>query len=793
MMEILLRQRLAASCAIAALALCACGQSNPPGGNATPPTGSTPDAAPGTVTAPPPAAPLLATVLTDDEHITVRTAAGAVEVDRAPFALSFENADGDVVLASTPQPATPLLLRPADVQRAPGGGDTADAPALYAPISFLVGTAVQQQFAASFWVGNMLAATSSGVEYQLTDVQSVSETANGVSMVVATSDPTGRVANVLVESDQNGSFSVSVRLNPVNQDVPLISAAFASPADESFRGFGGRRDRIDQRGQDFINWAEEFSQTPEAADFASQDGAVPNPLFLAGYQFPTGPQGAYYVQSQFISPGRYGFLLDRDELSHWRMASDRDDAWAVEVAGGALDFVVVPGESANAINRLTGLTGRHRLPPDWAFGPMLSDAVQSGGEAAAVYAADVQESLDMIEALDLDVSAFIFEGWVGLQDAGTYESTIARLQAMDIQPLTYYRPWVAQGDDHLERHEAYQEAIDGGFVATNAAGEPFLFGSPLVENGQAALIDFTNPEARVWWKDQIKETLDDGVVGFMQDFGEQTFVDMVFADGSTGLEMHNRYAVLFHETTREAFDEWIADNGGDPWFFVRMGYSGRPGSPAFESSSWPGDNTADWGRASGIGSVIPDMLNRSIGGAYGFVSEIGGYIDTFGQIDTELLVRWAQLGSMSPVHRLHGGPVNGTHMPWRISPEAVTEYKRTARRHRAAQPMIKRLWAEALQTGMPITRPLWLAFPDDPVAATQDQQFMLGPDVLAAPVVEPGATTWDVYFPAGCWRHPETGDTFTGPATETVDAPLDFLPYYFRCGTTPFPVPAGGF
>lgn len=785
------RPRSAGSPLVAVLALAgllaACGQSNAPGDRAGSPVAGQPGMPPA------PAQPLPPTVSEDDETVTVATEAGAVTVQREPFGLAFADASGQPVLASTPAPALPFTLRPADVQRAPAGADTPDTPPLYAPISFVVGVAAQLQFPATFWVGNMLSSTTMGIEYQLTDVQSVTPTERGVEMVVATSDPTGRLATVTVQSDASASFAVSVRLDPVNNDVPLITAAFASDADESFRGFGGRRDRIDQRGQDFINWAEEFSQTPEALDLAS-DSVVPNPLFQPGFQFPTGPQGAYYVQSQFISPGRYGFLLDRDELSHWRMASDRDDAWMVEVAGPALDFVVVPGGSADAIERLTAMTGRHRLPPDWALGPMLSEAVQSGGESAAQYAADVNESLDMIEALDLDVSAFIFEGWVGLQDAGTYESTIARLQAMGIQPLTYYRPWVASEDDHLEAHDAYQTALDNGYVATDATGQPFLFGSPLTENGLAALIDFTNPDARDWWKASIKDGLDDGIVGFMQDFGEQTFVDMVFADGSTGLEMHNRYARLFHQTTREAFDEWIAENpGADPWMFVRMGYSGRPGSAAFESASWPGDNTADWSRASGISSVIPDMLNRSVGGAYGFVSEIGGYIDTFGQIDTELLVRWAQLGSLSPVHRLHGGPVNGTHMPWRISDEAVTEYKRTARRHRAAQPMIMDLWRQALDTGMPITRPLWLAFPDDPVAAEQDQQFMLGPDVLAAPVVEPGVTQWDVYFPAGCWRHPETGETFNGPATETVDAPVDFLPYYFRCGTTPFPVPAGGF
>jgi hypothetical protein len=87
-----------------------------------------------------------------------------------------------------------------------------------------------------------------------------------------------------------------------------------------------------------------------------------------------------------------------------------------------------------------------------------------------------------------------------------------------------------------------------------------------------------------------------------------------------------------------------------------------------------------------------------------------------------------------------------------------------------------------------MTRPLFLEFPDDPKAAEQDQQFMLGPDVLVAPVVEQGAVKRDVYFPKGCWRSPETGETHSGPKTATVDAPLARLPYFFRCGTKPFAV-----
>lgn len=88
---------------------------------------------------------------------------------------------------------------------------------------------------------------------------------------------------------------------------------------------------------------------------------------------------------------------------------------------------------------------------------------------------------------------------------------------------------------------------------------------------------------------------------------------------------------------------------------------------------------------------------------------------------------------------------------------------------------------------MPVTRPLWLQYPDDPTAAGQDQEWLLGPDVLVAPVVTQGATARHVYFPAGCWRSPVTGRRYSGPSSVGVSAPLDQLPYFFQCGTHPSP------
>jgi alpha-glucosidase (family GH31 glycosyl hydrolase) len=81
---------------------------------------------------------------------------------------------------------------------------------------------------------------------------------------------------------------------------------------------------------------------------------------------------------------------------------------------------------------------------------------------------------------------------------------------------------------------------------------------------------------------------------------------------------------------------------------------------------------------------------------------------------------------------------------------------------------------------------LWLEFPGDPQAAAQEQEWMLGNDVLVAPVVTEDATSRRVYFPAGCWRDPQSGITRRGPLSAVVNAPLAHLPYFFRCGTKPF-------
>ena len=332
---------------------------------------------------------------------------------------------------------------------------------------------------------------------------------------------------------------------------------------------------------------------------------------------------------------------------------------------------------------------------------------------------------------------------------------IARLRALGIRPLLYFRPFVGEDTTGTERSGEYATAIADGYVTRTAGGQPYIFSDDF--NASGALIDFTNPAAVGWWRERIDAALELGAEGFMLDFGEQVQPDMHFSDGATGAAMHNAYPILVQRVTREALEAYEALHPGRAIvFYTRSGYSGTPGSAAYENFNFAGDETTNWSEASGLASLTRDMLNRAVGGAYGYSTDIGGYYDLGPgrQVTSrELFIRWAEWAALSPLFRLHGA-LSVEHTPWSKQIHAVGIYRELSRLHVSAEPLISALWKQADETGMPVTRPLYLAYPDDPQAASADQEWLLGPDVLVAPVVEKGASSRSVYFPSGCWRRP---------------------------------------
>jgi sulfoquinovosidase len=717
-----------------------------------------------------------AATITDREVVVRDADGGRVVAQRSPFRLTFEDAQGAVVLQQVPNDVHyPLPSVNADPE--PGGFDVVPESGLYAPLQFEVGVEGGLQHWGGLWHGNMLAGGDAGVMHRATAVRSAVADGDGARLQVATTDPL-RTLTVRLTPDATGP-AIRVRATLDRPEgVAAFGDSFVARPGEAFHGFGGRHNTLDHRGRTFYSWIEQEVISP--GDFKAITGLVPGSEGDR-YLFPNGPASAYYVQNQFVSSKGYGFLLNETSLTRWRLASDLPDAWQVASPGRTLDYTVALGDERTSAATLTSVTGRHRMPEPWAMGPTLKRAVKQGSDNPQTQKAKIEADLAKIEELDLELTAYAYESWATL-DPAFVRQVNQRLLARGIHPIGYLRAFV-NDDGNFDPNGTFEEATRNGYVARTPGGMPYVYSAP----GPAALIDFTNPAAVRWWEGRVRRMLDLGFDGFMQDFGEQVTADMRFHNGETGATMHNRYPVVYHDVTRRILDRYEAEHPGRGriYMYTRAGFSGRPGSAAAENANFPGDETIGYDRSNGLASLATDMLNRAVGGAYGYTTDIGGYLGT-DPTPKELYVRWSQWSALTPFFRVHNGGTAGTRMPWDFDDETLALWREAAALHQRALPYIRALWSEAERTGVPPTRPMWMAAPGDRDAVAADQQWMLGDDVLVAPVVQGGATSRSVWFPAGCWRDPRTGAQYAGAATHTVPAPLGRLPYFFRCGTAAF-------
>lgn len=393
-------------------------------------------------------------------------------------------------------------------------------------------------------------------------------------------------------------------------------------------------------------------------------------------------------------------------------------AWNVTATAPALEYTVATGPAAMTIGTLTAISGRQPAPARWALGPMLDRLVTIVGETEAAYAADVRADLINIRRSHLPLTAYRLEGW-GLPGATAAPSTprgndglalvtsissslqaqvFGQLRARQIHPLVYLRPWLTPGSAPVREGLEVRTVSGGPYYMTSTNGNPI------------ALLDFTNPAGVRFWQREVAKALNLGADGFMEDFGEQVLLPMHFHDGQTGATMHNEYPVLAVKATREEFTRYRRSHpGATPFVSTRSGYTG---SARYENANFPGDETTDWSHSSGLASLTSDMLNRAVDGAYGYGTDIGGYFDiTTPPTTRQLFLRWAEWAALSPVFRLHGSGLTGTHTPWSFGSATARTYDEISRLHLRAAPLIERLWRQADATGMPVTRPLWLPAP----------------------------------------------------------------------------------
>ena len=423
------------------------------------------------------------------------------------------------------------------------------------------------------------------------------------------------------------------------------------------------------------------------------------------------------------------------------------------------------------LSAYTGITGRPPIPPQWTFGPWIT-ALQGKGAlldvakrirvegvpASALWIYDEQD-----EANNLGWP-FWFNSYYGdpraLNDA---------LHSQGFRVLTYVHPYVRDKQlPFTTTNPVFSRAVADHLIQTNAAGKP---AGPNFENIQTANLDFSNPQAVDLWQDMITNAVKgQGFDGWMEDFGEWVRDGDRFAAG-TSKTMSELYPLLYHKVTlrvAQALNPAIAP-------FVRSGSSGSQG---FSVVMWGADQYPNYSRDYGLPSVLTAGITAGMSG----YSTWGPDILSTGS-DKELWMRWVEFGALTPVMRDHVW-MKPEHS-WNLWSDAETSahWRRLAVLHSSLLPYFTTLADEAHRTGVPIMRHLALGYPKDPLAVKAEYEYLLGEDMLVAPVISGGTSLRTFYLPQGEWINFWSGDHLTGGQNVTVSSALGEIPIAVRAGS----------
>jgi len=541
----------------------------------------------------------------------------------------------------------------------------------------------------------------------------------------------------------------------------FVAASKKLGFDEHFYGLGEKASRLDKRRSSFVNWNSDTPGYTEGKDPIYQ--TIP---FYIGLQ-----RGI-----------AYGIFFDNSYRSYFDFGkSSQQRAW-FGAEGGELNYYFFYGPSIKKIlGRYADLTGHMPMPPLWALGNQQSRWSYYPDSMVEEVVNEYRKRDLPLDVVHLDIDymhgyrVFTFDK-ERFPDPKALTEKLAR---QGVKVVTIVDPGIKHPTDKNERYHAFDQGLEKNYFQRRRNGDLFV---PRVWPGESVFVDYTMPEARQWWGDLHRTYTDNGIAGIWNDMNEPSdFVDQTgknqldvvsFDEGekTTHAKNRNTFALLMSRATYEGLERLRPDRR--PYVITRAAYAGIQRY----ATMWTGDTNSTW---DSLALNIPMFTSLGLSGEPFVGSDVGGFI---GRGNGELLVRSYQVSFLAPFCRNHKVIDGYDQEPWRFGKYYEDIIRKYLKFRYTLLPYLYTALEEAHRTGVPPFRPLLLNYQNDESTYNLDDQFMVGDDLLVAPIMKPDVTRRLVYLPAGSWYDYWTNKRYKGATMITVDAPLDTVPMFVRGG-----------
>lgn len=455
------------------------------------------------------------------------------------------------------------------------------------------------------------------------------------------------------------------------------------------------------------------------------------------------------------------------------MGKENSNYYYFGAKDGNLDYYFIYGpEVSEVVNEYTNLTGKTPLPQLWTLGYQQCRWSYAPEQRALEIAKTFREKNIPCDTIYLDID-YMDDFRVFTWDNKKFKNPKAftdELKSMGFKVVTIIDPGVKVD----KGYKIYDEGLKNGYFATDKDGMVY---KNTVWPGDSVFPDFMNSQVRKWWGNNQKIMFNLGIAGIWNDMNEPASFngplpeDIVFNnDGTlvTHKEIHNVYGHMMDKATYEGIKE--ATNKR-PFVVTRACYAGTQKY----STVWTGDNQSTWEH---LRMSLPMLMNIGLSGMAFCGTDVGGFgFDCTG----ELLSRWVQVGTFTPLFRNHSTIGSREQEPWAFDEITEEINKKYIKLRYKFIPYLYDMMHKCEKSGAPIIRPLLYNYQNDKKTYEINDEFMFGDNVLVSPVVEQGARQKLVYLPKGnSWIDYWTGEEFEGGQYIIKDAPLDICPIYIK-------------